>query len=143
MYKNFIQLLLSLVVGVSVGVGFSPEMKERVTKTLREGKTIAQEITESILNTSKLDTDAEFSTEGSIEASMDTDVKGKAKSETEADIELELDLNHISETLSAINGETSLSAEAETNAEIQSNDAKLDLETEIESQLDLDVGIGN
>ena len=48
MSKIFIQMFLSLVVAVSVAVGFSPEVKGKVSKTLRQAKIFTQETAQLI-----------------------------------------------------------------------------------------------
>jgi hypothetical protein len=129
MSKVFIQMLLSIVVAVSAAVGFSPEVKGKVSKIVREAKTFTHEISQSVFHASEVDAEL------SAEASLESEVEAEAGSETDAD----LDLDKLPET----NLETSLSAESETETEIKTKDVKLDLENEIESQLELEVGLGN
>lgn len=139
MSKIFIQMLLSLVVVASAVVGLSPELKGKVSKTLREAKTFAQEITPSIFQTANVDAEAEASAQTSIEASLESEVEGDVELETNVGFELDKTLKGISETSTGI----LLSTESETQVEVKSNDLKLDLENETESELDLEVGVGN
>ncbi len=137
MSKFFIQMLLSLAVAVSAAVGFSPAVKGKVNKILREAKTFTQEIAQSIFQAASVDAEAEVSAEASTEASLKNDVGGKVELGTNADLELDKALEGLSETSVG----TLLSTESKTQVDVKSNDLKL--KNEIESQLDLEVGIGN
>jgi DNA integrity scanning protein DisA with diadenylate cyclase activity len=141
MSKFFIQMLLSLVVAVSAAVGFRPEVKGTVSKTLREAKAFTQEIAGSIFQASNVEVEAEasVSTEASAEALLKHQAEGELESETNANVELDNALNGLSETNVGI----LFSAESEGETEIKSNQANLNLENEIESQLDVEAGIGN
>ena len=179
MSKVFVQLLLSLAVVVSAAVGFSPDAKGKVRKTLREAKTFTQQIARSILSASYVEAESELSAEASTKASADGDVQVEAEAETDASLNLDETLDSFSESnretsviteaslkdkgvgaaeigtnaglsldtalgeVSDIDTETSISIESESQVEIQADDLNLDVENEIESQLDIEVGIGN
>jgi hypothetical protein len=129
MSKFFIQMLLSLVVAVSAAVGFSPEVKRTVHTTLREVKAFTQDITRSIFQAPsvQVDTEVSVSAEASSEASLKSEAEGELESETNANVELDKVLNDLSETSVG----TLFSAESESETEIKSNQAKLDLGADI------------
>ena len=137
MAKFFVQLLLSVLVAVSAAVGFSPKVNREIHKTLGEAKSLAHEMTQAILEHGKsADAQAEVSTELSAEASM-----GRG---TESAVDTDLDLNsdkHPKKS-SGVSIEMPLSTEFETSAGIESNNVNLDLEHEIESDQNLEVGLG-
>ena len=141
MSKFFIQMVLSLVVAASAAVGFRPEVRGEVNKTLREAKTITRGIAESIFHGASVEAEAEVSTEAptSTEASL----KSEAEVEAELGPNAELALDKTLDGLSVTRAETYLSTESEIEAEVESNHLNLEAENEIESQLDLEAGIGN
>jgi hypothetical protein len=158
MSKVLIQILLSLVVVVSAAVGFSPDVKRKVSKTLREARTFTQEIARSILDSPHVEAESELSAEVSAEASGRSEAQVETRSETDASLNLDkskgqgaaeigtnadASLDQALEELSSTETETSISIESESQVEIKSKDLKLDLENEIESQLDLEGSVGN
>ncbi|HEU0292457.1 MAG TPA: hypothetical protein VFR47_06960 [Anaerolineales bacterium] len=121
MSKFFVQLLLSVIVSVSAAVGFNPHAREKLHETWREAKALVRETTQAAFETVS---GVEVNTEASTEASVETDVDAEAfaDTDTEAGVELEAD------------------AEIETEAEAEFHDAVLELESEIESEPDLNLG---
>jgi len=134
MSKFFVQFLLSLAVAVSAAVGFSPNMRGEVNQALREAKSFAHGVTQPI-----------FHRAAGVEADVDVSAEaaGEMESRIESDLEADLDFDQAVDSRSQAEVEASLSAESDVKSQAESNKAKLDLENEIESQLDLEVGIGN
>jgi hypothetical protein len=157
MSKFFLQMVLSVLVGVSAAIGFSPSVRNEVHKTMGEAKSLAHGMTQAFFHTVKsVNADTEISTEASVEskitseADVDLNLASDNDRSTEAAVETEVesdaDLNLISDKASKKSPrpkiEPSLSAETETEAEaeIETNNVNLDLEHELESTLDLDLG---
>ena len=140
MSKLFIQMLLSLVVAASAAVGLDPEVKGEVHKTLKEAKAFAHEMGESVI-------DAADGIEASAETSVDaaeTSLESKAEVDVESEMEVELDVDFDkSSKKSDSRVEASAAAEAETETEVEAENLDLELENGLESDLELEVGIGN
>jgi hypothetical protein len=115
MSKFFIQMLLSIMLGVSAAVGFNPEARERVHATWDEAKAFVHETAQAAFETVKeVEINHEASTDASLETAVDTEVSTRADAGAQAELE------------------------AEAEAELQ--DATLELENEIESAADLNLG---
>jgi transcription termination factor NusB len=112
MTKFFIQLLLSIMLGVGAAVGFSPDIREKVHETWDEATTFVHETAQAAFETiAGVEIKPEASAETSVETDIDTEVSAEAEIEAEAELEAEL--------------------EAEVEAELE------ELENEIESGVDL------
>lgn len=124
MSKFFVQLLLSVIVSVSAAVGFNPHAREKLHETWSEAKALVRETTQAAFETvSGLDVKTEASADASVETDIEAEVSADA--EAEAGVELESD------------------AEIEAEAEADLEDAILELESEIESDADLNFGFDN
>jgi hypothetical protein len=129
MSRFFIQMLLSIAVAVSAAVGFSPDAQGKVKKSLREAKSFVHEATQSIFNTaSTLNPEAEISADVSAETSL----------ESKLDAAGDLELDKSSKKSSEVGVGTSLSTGTGTAAQIDSNNADLDLKKKIESDVTLE-----
>jgi hypothetical protein len=116
MTKFFIQLLLSVMLGVGAAVGFNPHVREKAHETWDEAKAFVRETAQAALETvAGVEIKPEASADTSVETDIDTEVSAQAEIEAEAELEAEI--------------------EAEVEAELE--DAKLELENEIESGVDL------
>jgi len=132
MSKFFVQMVLSVLVAVSAAIGFSPNVRNEVHKTLGEAKSLVHEMKWEIFHTVKnVDADAEIATKAEGESAVNSDV----------DVDLNLIANQASEKSAETNIESALSAESETEAAISSNNGSLNLEHELETDLELDLGI--
>lgn len=141
MSKFIVQVFVSVMVAVSAAIGFSPSVREEVNKTLGEAKAFTQEVAQSILHTANVEAEAKVSAEASTstEASSKSQVEGTVELGSEANLELDQALDRLSE----INTNTLLSTDSATQLKIKSNDPKLKLKNKTESQLNLEVSIGN
>lgn len=119
MSKFFAQMLISVVLGVSAAVGFSPDVRGEVEGTFREAEAFAHALTRSV-----------FEAAANVEAN--TDVSAEASMGVETDLDL----------VPNASVDASVSAESETDAEVESDAASLGLENSLEAILDLGVGIG-
>ena len=137
MSKFFIQMLLSMAVAASAAAGFNPTGKGEVNKTLKEVKAFAHEIARSIGEVGvKAETDAEVLVQVPLESLM----KGEADAEVDAEAEPVPDK---SPKKSESNKETSVSAQSESGADVDLSNIDLQLDNELESDLNLEMGIGD
>lgn len=151
MSKFLIQMFLSVMVAISAAVGFSPNLKGEVHKAWREANKFSQQTVHSVFDTATVESEAEVELELGRKKSSDklpgidaeTETSLSIKSETEVEADLELNRKKASHKLPRIDAEleTSLSVESEAEAEVEANEVNVDLENEIESGLDLEVGI--
>jgi uncharacterized membrane protein len=133
--KFFVQMVLSVLVAVSAAIGFSPNLKGEVHKTLGEAKSLTHEMTQAIFQTaSNVKSEANVSTKASVESEVNA----------EADGDLHLRSERTSRKPLETEIESSLSAESETEAEaeIAPHNVNLNVEHEIESDLDLNLDLG-
>jgi hypothetical protein len=137
MSKFIIQMLLSVSVAVGAAAGFSPAVKSEVNKGFREVQAFAREVTRLVFDAgSTVDAEAEASLESSTEIGL-----GDVETELELAPGAEIDLGKSSRK-SEGNFEASFAAESESEAEIELERGNPGLENEIQSDLDLEVGIG-
>jgi hypothetical protein len=116
MTKFFIQLLLSIMLGVGAAVGFSPDIREKVHETWDQATTFVHETAQAAFETvAGVEIKPEASADTSVETDIDTEVSAEAEIEAEAELKAKF--------------------EAEVEAELE--DAKLELENDIESDVDL------
>ena len=117
MIKFFVQLLLSVIVSVSAAVGFNPHAREKLHETWSEAKALVRETTQAAFETvSGVDVKTEASADASVEIDREAEVSADAEAEAGVDLE----------------------ADAEIDADLE--DAILELESEIESETDLNLG---
>lgn len=123
MTKLFVQLLLSVMVGLGAVVGFTSDVRGKVKETWHEAKTFVRETAQSAFQTVA---DVDFNAEASAEASVKSDVNSDVSANVDAAAQAELDAE----------------VETETEVEAEIENAAIELENEIESALDLDLGPG-
>jgi hypothetical protein len=123
MSKFFIQLLLSIMLGVSAAVGFSPEAREKVHAAWDEAKAFVQETVQAALETVE---EVEIQHEASANASFKSDVDAEVSTQVDTGVRAE----------SGADAEANLKAGTEAKLE----DVTLELENQIESAADLNLG---
>ena len=121
MTKFFVQLLLSVIVSVSAAVGFNPGAREKLNQTWHAAKAFAHEAAQNAFQTVS---SVEINTGASADTSLESDIEAglSAEAETEAQAELE--------------------AAAETEWEAGIENAALELQSELESDVDLGLELG-
>ena len=121
MSKFFIQLLLSIMLGVSAAIGLNPHAREKVYKAWNEATVFVHEKTQAAFETVQ---GVKIQPKVSADASLEAKTKAKISKDS------------ISATTKL---ETELGTDLEAGAKLK--DAKLKLESEIESTTGLDLGL--
>jgi hypothetical protein len=120
MSKLFIQLLLSIMLGVSAAIGFNPHAREKLYKTWNEAAVFVHEKTQAAFETVQV---VKIQPKVSADASLEAQTKAKISTD-------------------AISANTELEAELGTDVEAGARlkDARLKVENELESATGLNLG---
>jgi hypothetical protein len=141
MTKFFAQLLLSLMIGISAAVGFNHDAKEKVVKTWTETKSLVHEATQAALESaSDMSAKIKGKSDASVQSNQDAGLAADSESALNAGIELNelTDGVHWQSAVSTVKGSAAL--ESENEASMKTGEARLDLESEIESTLEIHLG---
>ena len=130
MTKFFTQLLLSVIVGFGVAVGFNSEAKDKLHATWHAAKTFVHEMA-----------DAAFETASEVEINTAALIGAEAETKVELEAEIESEVEAETSTDTEAQAEFEAEAESETEVEIETENAELELESELESDLGLDLGL--
>lgn len=146
MSRFFVQLLLSLLVGVGAAVGFRPDVRGEVNKTLREAKGFIAETDEAALETAadvstRVEADVSVSAEADSSVSAEDELEVEADAQADVDVDAEVDrgrpLRNNSSPEVSLDG--SLEANSEMGVEVEAGELELELENETESSLGLEL----
>lgn len=123
MSSFFAQLLISIVLTVSAAAGFSPDVREKVAGTFHEAQAL-------------------FETAANVEANAEASAGVDIQPETGTNPDLNKVVDDVSDLVPSASVDSSASVKSETDINVESDGASLNLENTLKNILDLGIGIG-
>jgi hypothetical protein len=140
MSKFFVQLLLSVVVGVSAVVGLGPQgikIRHQAKASLREGVKIV--FTAADVVKIKLNTNTSVSAQTQVKTSIKDDVKLDSKAKGGLDARVTTGGTVLDDLDPDLSLDGSLTANTQTTSETEAGDIDLNLKEKINSALDFSI----
>ncbi len=145
MSKFFVQLLLSVIVGVSAAFGFSPSVKGKLYEALQQADTSVHEMVNAVAQNVS-DVAASISSDSSIKTSVEVSAESDEKAEFNANSDLNAKIGN-EDSLSGnsfpdfwLNG--SSTNESATHVETHERSLNVELKDKSKSALNLDLDSG-
>ena len=146
MSRFFVQLLLSVVVGVSTAVGFAPnavKIRQEVKASLRERVKVDLPVVGGV--TTQVKTNASVSSQSQVKSVIKTNVKADTK--VKGNLNTQVDTNVggavlndlLPQTSSSGSADSSVTVNTQTNALVNTPVVDLNLKNTIKSTLDLNL----
>jgi hypothetical protein len=139
MTKFFAQLLLSVFIALGAAAGFDPDVKGELTKTWDAAKAFLSETAETAAGMDG-DLSAGMGANAAVQAEFDAGYTSETPDEKHKGFDLGALFDGVHDLLPASSLNGSVSAEAESEAEIGSAGTNLDLEGGVESGLGISLG---
>ena len=144
MNKFFIQMLLSMMVGVSAAMGFNPHIKSEVRETIQEVNTFLHQTTNSIVDHAS-DLKTNVNTAISIKTASDVSTRDSGK----ADLKVDSNLKVKTKSGDSLRGnwlpDLSLSDAFtnQTQTRLEADPSSLDVTLKDKSNSSLNIGLGS
>jgi len=145
MTKFFVQLLLSVIVGISAAMSFTPKVQTNLHKNLVQASTSLQETASvAIENANKVT--AKISTAVSIKANTEISPESKEKVDLKLKNNMNAKINNgessLDNLLPDVSANNSFINEFQTNVEADTAVLDVELKDKSKSALGLDLGVG-
>lgn len=147
MSKFFIQMFLSVLIGLGAALGFSPHVREELNQTWHKTNASLQE-TANV--TVKTDGDVVAQAKTSVSVSAQTNAKASIKGNLKADTKANSNLDAqavaagalIGDSLSKPSLDTSLKVDTQTSAKINTEGVDLNVKDKTKTTLDIGLDVG-
>ncbi len=147
MSKFFIQLFVSILIGLGAAAGFSPHVRGELNQTWHETKAFFRETANATVKTAD-DVMTQVNTSVSVSAQADGKAltKGNLKADTKASSNLDAQVvtgsTLIDDSLSKSALDASLKADSQTNDKINTQTTDLNVKEKTKSTLDFGLDVG-
>ncbi len=147
MSKFFIQLFLSVLIGLGAAAGFSPHVREELNQTWHKTNTSLHEVANVTVKTgSDVMTQAKTSVSVSAQADAKASTKGNLKADTKANSSLDAQVVTkgalIDDSLTKSSLDASLKVDSQTNAKINTEGVDLSVKDKTNTTLDIGLDLG-
>ena len=145
MSKFFVQMLLSVMVGISAAFGFNPHLKSQLHEAWQEGGTYLHEMTKVVFNSTD-----DLKTDVNARISVHTLSKSSAESSEKVNLKLNSNVKTKSSHGDSILGNllptfslnNSASTQTQASAGVDASDMDVTVKEKTQSILKLNLGIG-
>ena len=145
MNKFFIQMLLSLMVGVSAALGFNPHIKSELRETMWEANTFLHQTTNTVLDhASDLKTNANAAISIKTTTHVSTKVSEKADIKVNSDVKIKTKSGDslLGNWLPDLSARDSLTNQTQTRLEADPSSLDVNLKDKTNSSFNIGLGSG-
>lgn len=147
MSKFFIQLFVSVLIGLGAAVGFSPRARGELNQTLHETKAILSDKANVSVKTAgnvktQVNTSVSVAAQANAKASTKGNLKADTKASTSVDAKVVTGGTLIDESLSKTSPDASLKADSQAKIKTNTNSTDMTVKDKITSTLDFGLDLG-